>query len=394
MRVPLAKPDIRDEDIQEVVNALRSGRLSLGPYLERFERAAARYIGVKAAAAVSSGTAGLHLSLIALGLKPGWHVITTSYSFIASSNAILYMGAVPVFADVEPDTGNLDPERVEELIERDYTRSDEGYLVHKGSGARLWGILLVHVFGHPAQLDRFGSIAEKYGLTLVEDACEAMGSLYRGEHVGRFGSAGVFAFYPNKQMTTGEGGLVVSEDERLVELVKSLRNQGRTSMSSPWLEHVRLGYNYRMDEMSAALGFSQVRRFDQMRRRRREVFSLYNKLLSEVDEVETPVEKPYAEVNPFVYVIKLRGVDRDALMDYLRSKGVETRPYFTPIHLQPFYRERFRVSLPITEDLGRRSLALPFYNSLTEDEIRYVVEVLKEGIVRHGGKGSIKADAT
>ncbi len=394
MRVPLSKPDIREEDIGEVVKALRSGRLSLGPYLRKFEEAVAQYTGAKAAAAVSSGTAGLHLSLLALGLKPGWHVITTSWSFVASANVILYAGAEPVFVDVEPATGNLDPQLVEEKIERDYTWGDEGFLVHRRTGARLWGVLLVHVFGHPARMEEFLELSKKYNLVLVEDACEALGSIYKGKHAGTFGAAGVFAFYPNKQITTGEGGVVVSESAELVELVRSLANQGRESMSSPWLQHVRLGYNYRMDEMSAALGYSQMRRVGEIRWLRREAFRLYNQLLAEVEEVETPVEKPYAEINPFVYVVRLRVEGRDELIAYLRNKGIETRPYFTPIHLQPFYRERFRVQLPITEDLGRRSLALPFFTQISEEQIRFVVESLKKWVVSHGkNKVRSKADA-
>ena len=385
MEIPLSKPDITEAERQAVLDVLASGRLSLGPYLERFERAVADYVKARHAVAVSSGTAGLHLSLIASGVEPGDHIITTPFSFVASANVILYVGAKPVFVDVEPDTGNISPEAVEEKIKDEYVRSDGIWVCWK-DGRRLRGILPVHVFGHPCRMDEINEIARKYNLIIIEDACEAMGSLYfsksqnRWLHAGTISRAGVFAFYPNKQITTGEGGVLVSDDEGIARLVRSLSNQGRDDMGT-WLVHPRLGYNYRMDEMSAALGFVQMERIEEMRSKRRRVAALYNEILKEIEEIETPPEKPYAEVNPFVYVVKLRIPGRDELMNHLVSNGIGTRPYFTPIHLQPYYSERFgfrKGMFPVAESLGETCFALPFHNRLTEDEITYVAERIKK----------------
>jgi perosamine synthetase len=385
MEIPLSKPDITEAERQAVLDVLASGRLSLGPYLERFERAVADYVKARHAVAVSSGTAGLHLSLIASGVEPGDHIITTPFSFVASANVILYVGAKPVFVDVEPDTGNISPEAVEEKIKDEYVRSDGNWVCWK-DGRRLRGILPVHVFGHPCRMDEINEIARKYNLIIIEDACEAMGSLYfsksqnRWLHAGTISRAGVFAFYPNKQITTGEGGVLVSDDEGIARLVRSLSNQGRDDMGT-WLVHPRLGYNYRMDEMSAALGFVQMERIEEMRSKRRRVAALYNEILKEIEEIETPPEKPYAEVNPFVYVVKLRIPGRDELMNHLVSNGIGTRPYFTPIHLQPYYSERFgfrKGMFPVAESLGETCFALPFHNMLTEDEITYVAERIKK----------------
>jgi len=385
MEIPLSKPDITEAERQAVLDVLASGRLSLGPYLERFERAVADYVKARHAVAVSSGTAGLHLSLIASGVEPGDHIITTPFSFVASANVILYVGAKPVFVDVEPDTGNISPEAVEEKIKDEYVRSDGNWVCWK-DGRRLRGILPVHVFGHPCRMDEINEIARKYNLIIIEDACEAMGSLYfsksqnRWLHAGTISRAGVFAFYPNKQITTGEGGVLVSDDEGIARLVRSLSNQGRDDMGT-WLVHPRLGYNYRMDEMSAALGFVQMERIEEMRSKRRRVAALYNEILKEIEEIETPPEKPYAEVNPFVYVVKLRIPGRDELMNHLVSNGIGTRPYFTPIHLQPYYSERFgfrKGMFPVAESLGETCFALPFHNRLTEDEITYVAERIKK----------------
>lgn len=384
MKIPLSKPDITESERQAVLDVLASGRLSLGPYLERFEKAVADYVGARAAVAVSSGTAGLHLSLLTSGVRPGDHLITTPFSFVASANVILYVGARPVFVDVEPETGNISPEAIEKKIRNEYIRCD-GHWVCWKDGRRLWGILPVHVFGHPCRMDELVAIAERHGLVLIEDACEAMGSFYitgegRRVHAGTMGKAGVFAFYPNKQMTTGEGGVLVSDDEDLVRLARSLSNQGRDNMGD-WLIHPRLGYNYRMDEMSAALGLVQVERMGEMREKRRRVASLYREHLKELEEeIETPPEMGYAEVNPFVYVVKMKIRGRDDLMHHLLSCGVEVKPYFTPIHLQPFYAERFgfrKGMFPVSESLGERCLALPFYNNLGEEEVSYVVEKIK-----------------
>ena len=384
MKIPLSKPDITAEEIAAVTDVLTSRRLSLGSYLQRFEEAVAEYVGAGAALAVSSGTAGLHLSLLTSGVRPGEHIITTPFSFIASANVILYVGARPVFVDVEHETGNISPKAIEEKIGDEYIRCD-GHWVCWKDGRRLWGILPVHVFGHPCRMDDLAAIAGKYGLVIIEDACEAMGSFYFSEkegrwlHTGTTGRAGVFAFYPNKQITTGEGGVLVSDDKEMIRLARSLSNQGRDDMGT-WLVHPRLGYNYRMDEMSAALGLAQLERMGEMREKRRRVARLYREHLRELEEIETPPEMDYAEVNPFVYVIKVRQGDRDDLMRHLASRGIETRPYFTPIHLQPFYAERFgfrRGMFPVSEGLGETCLALPFHNNLGEEEVAYVADSIK-----------------
>jgi len=385
MEINLSKPDITEAERQAVLDVLASGRLSLGPYLERFENAVADYVNAKYAVAVSSGTAGLHLSLLVSGVKPGDHIITTPFSFVASANVILYVGARPVFVDVEPDTGNISPEAIEKKIKDEYVHCDGAWVCWK-DGRRLRGILPVHVFGYPCRMDEITEIARKYNLMVIEDACEAMGSFYfsksrnRWLHAGTIGMAGVFAFYPNKQITTGEGGVLVSDDGEIARLVRSLSNQGRDDMGT-WLVHPRLGYNYRMDEMSAALGFVQMGRIEELRAKRRKVAALYNEFLKGIEEIEVPPEKPYAEVNPFVYVVKLRIPGRDELMNHLVSNGIGTRPYFTPIHLQPYYSERFgfrKGMFPVAESLGETCFALPFYNDLTEKEVSYVAERIKD----------------
>ncbi len=395
MGIPLSRPDITEAEIKEVRSVLLSGRLSLGPYLERFEKAVADYVSAQHAVAVSSGTAGLHLALLASGIQPGDHIITTPFSFIASANVILYVGARPVFVDVEPDTGNISPQAIERKISKEYIKRGNRW-VCRMDGMPLSALIPVHVFGHPCRMDEINEIAHERNLIVIEDACEAMGSLYinrMGEriHTGTMGKIGVFAFYPNKQMTTGEGGIVVSGDEKLTQTIRSLSNQGRDDMGT-WLWHPRLGYNYRMDEMSAALGLVQIKRMEEMGAKRRAVMRSYNEHLAVLEGIETPPEHPYAEANPFVYVVKVKQGDRDDLMRYLASRGIETRPYFTPIHLQPVYGERFgfkRGMFPVAEELGERCLALPFHNNLKEEEIAFVAESIKiwlERRIKKNGK--------
>lgn len=368
IRVPLAFPDVGEEEARAVAEVVRSGRLALGPRLMEFEERFAAYVGLRFAVGVSSGTAGLHLVVRALGLGEGDEVITTPFSFIASANCLLFERVRPVFVDIDPRTLNINPDHLKHAL-----------------SPRTRGILVVHVFGHPAAMGPILEFADEHGLAVIEDACEAVGARYRGRVAGTFGKAAVFAFYPNKQMTTGEGGMIVTDDVGVASLCKSFRNQGREE-GGEWLDHARLGYNYRLDEMSAALGLVQLARLPEMLERRAKVAAMYTVRLRDLPEVETPYVDPEVEMSWFVYVVRVaRNIDRDGVMRYLRERGVECRPYFAPIHLQPFYREQFGFKegdFPVAEDTGRRSIALPFFNSLTEEQVDYVVGTLKEALYR------------
>lgn len=368
MRVPLSRPDIGELDREAVLEVLEGPALALGPKLREFEQAVAERAGTSYGVGVNSGTSGLHIALLALGVGPGDEVVTTPFSFIASSNAILYTGARPVFVDIEPQTYALDPDRVEAAIT-----------------PQTKAILVVDPFGHPAQLDRIREIARHHDLKVVEDACEALGSEWKGVPCGngRYADVAVFAFYPNKQITTGEGGCVVTDDPGVDKLCRSLRNQGRGE-ADVWLDHERLGYNYRLDEMSAALGLSQLRRLDEFIEARQRVAERYERLLKPLEEagwIRLPRVRPeVTRLSRFVYVIHVAPeIDRDALLLGLREQGVESRPYFTPIHLQPFYRQRFghqEGNFPVTEAAGRTGIALPFFNRISEAEQEYVAESL------------------
>ncbi len=364
MAIPLARPDIGPEEERLVLEVLRSGQLSLGPMVPEFERRVAEYVGAGQAVAVSSGTAGLHLCVRALGLGPGDEVITTPFSFVASANCLLFEGVRPVFVDIDPVTWNIDPERVEAAV-TPCTRA----------------ILAVHVFGQTCAMDAILDIARRRGLEVIEDACEALGGTYRGRYAGTFGRAGVFAFYPNKQITTGEGGMIVTDDASLARACRSMRNQGRGE-SGAWLEHERLGYNYRMDELSAALGVAQMARLDEILAARARVAAYYDALLADVPGVRPISWRPEVGMSWFVYVVLLPpDVDRDRVIAGLREAGVECRPYFSPIHLQPFYRERFGHrpgDFPVCEDVSRRTLALPFHTRLSPGEAEWVVKSLRE----------------
>ena len=374
MQIPLSGPDIDEKDIQGVVNVLKSRFLSIGPKIVEFEKKMAEYMGRKYAMAVNSGTSALHLIVRSLGIGEGDLVITTSFSFIASSNCLLFEKAVPVFVDIEPDTLNLDPEKVESKI----------LSMKKEEISKLKALLVVDVFSHPARWDRFKELADKYSLRLIEDSAEALGSEYKGKKAGNLGEAGVFAFYPNKQMTTGEGGIVVTDNEKIAQLCQSMRSQGR-GVNGEWLNHERVGYNYRMSELGASLGCSQLDRLEEIINKRNQVAKQYNQKLEEIEEVEIPYIADYVtRLSWFVYVIRLKkGISRDQVMQYLNQEGVQCKPYFTPIHLQPFYRKMFRYKegdFPVTEDVSGRTIALPFFNYLKEEQIDYVVKKLKEGI--------------
>jgi len=331
--------------------------------IDRFEAALAERVGAPYAAAVSSGTAGLHLAVRLAGLGEGDEVVTTPFSFVASANCLLYEGAMPVFADIDPRTLNLDPAAVDAAIT-----------------PRTKAILAVDIFGYPAEYSELEAIAERHGLALIEDACEALGAEYRGEPIGSRGAPTVFAFYPNKQITTGEGGAVAVRTEEEWALLKSLSNQGRSD-SGEWLTHSRLGYNYRLDDISAALGLAQVEKLDRILELRAEVAGRYADLLGDADGVEIPLADDADHKRSwFVYVVHLaEGIDRNGVMAKLAGQGIASKPYLPSIHLQPYWRERFGTRegmYPVSEGASARSLALPFHTRLAEaDQVR-VVEAL------------------
>jgi dTDP-4-amino-4,6-dideoxygalactose transaminase len=365
-QIAMSAPDLDGDDEAGVLAVLRSGVLGLGPSAVAFEREAAKVAGTAHAIAVSSGTAALHLIVRALGIGPGDEVLVPSFTFAASANAFLFEGATPVFVDIEPDTYNLDPA---ELAARRTPRTVAA--------------MVVDIFGQPADWDAIVSAAPD--LSLIDDCCEAIGAGYRGRPAGSFGRAGAFAFYPNKQITTGEGGMIVTDDQDLARLCRSLRNQGRGEMGA-WLEHERLGFNYRMDEMSAALGLSQIKRLDGILAKRAHVAAMYTQRLSGLEWARPPVVRPDVEMSWFVYAVQLApDIDRDAVIDAMAAVGVPSRAYFSPLHLQPYIRERFGTRegmLPVTEDASRRTLALPFHNSLTEVQVERVVGALTRAAQR------------
>ena len=379
IKIPMSSPDLTDADRQAVIDVLNTPNLSMGQRILDFEQTFCNRTGRKHAIGVNSGTAGLHLCVRAAGIGPGDLVITTPFSFVASSNVLLFENAVPVFVDVDPRTGNIDPELVE-----DAAKNIEKYLPRKSKIAnrKLKAILPVDVFGQPADMDPINAVAKEHELAVIEDSCEALGAEYKGRQAGTLGDFGVFAFYPNKQITTGEGGMIVTDDDEAADFMRSLRNQGR-AVGDTWLQHTHLGYNYRLDEMSAALGITQMRRLDELLAKREQVAAWYEARLSEIPGVEVPIVEPYTtRMSWFVYVVRFDPkIDRDALAKHLEEKGVPARPYFLPIHLQPYMVERFGYregDFPVTEDLGRRGLALPFSGVMTEEQVEYVCQSIRE----------------
>lgn len=368
--VPLSAPWITQDDIDAVVAVLNTNTLSMGPQVKAFERAVADRVGMAHGLAVNSGTSGLHLILEALGIGPGDEVITSPFSFVASANCVVYTGATPVFADIEEETLALDPASVRAAI-TDKTKA----------------IIPVDVFGQPCNIEELHAIAKEHGLAVVLDSCEAIGAERNGVPVGapKYCDAAVFAFYPNKQMTTGEGGMIVTDDDQLARAIDSLRNQGRDDEGT-WMNHVRIGYNFRLDEMSAALGLSQVSRLDEILDGRQRVADRYTELLADVDGVNVPVVSPETtRMSWFVYVIQFDGgVDRNAIMAELTQRGVPCRPYFSCIHLQPVYQERFGFQegdFPVAEAVAKRTLAIPFYTMMSDEEIVYVCEKISEVVL-------------
>lgn len=370
MNIPLSSPDITEIEIAAVTAVLRTSRLSLGPQLESFEQAFGEFIGTPHAIAVSSGTAGLHLCIRALGIGEGDEVIVPSFTFIAVANAIRYERALPVFADIDSESLNISPERIEAAIT-----------------PRTRAIVAVHTFGRPAEMDAILDIARRHQLAVIEDACEALGAEYDNRKAGSFGDAAVFAFYPNKQITTGEGGMVVTRNPELAERIRALRNQGRYD-GSEWLQHAELGYNYRLSEINCALGLAQLKRIDEILARREQVARLYQKHLEDIDGLILPaLEAPRSRISRFVYVVRLDASftedDRNSIVRGLTESGINCGRYFAPIHMQPCYAEWRKASLPVTEAQAGRTIALPFFNRITENEIAQVCAELRAAIDTH-----------
>jgi dTDP-4-amino-4,6-dideoxygalactose transaminase len=383
----MSSPDLTDAERQAVLQVLNTPVLSMGEQTAAFEREISAYTGVRHAIAVNSGTAGLHLCVRAAGIGAGDLVFTTPFSFVASTNALLYEQAVPIFIDVDPRTGNIDVQQLAQAA-ADLTQGGKaaaGWLPRKGAELRApKAILAVDVFGQPADYDAIRGVARQHSLQLIEDSCEALGATYKGKPAGRFGDSAVFAFYPNKQMTTGEGGVIVTEDEQAAELMRALRNQGRAA-GDTWLEHTHLGYNYRMTEMSAALGRVQLTRLDEMVAKRNRVAEWYAQRLAGVDGVEAPqVLADTTRMSWFVYVVRMvAAADRERVHAALAAQGIPARPYFAPIHLQKFIVDRFGCQpgdFPVTEDLGARSLALPFSSVMSEGEVDLVCAALRSAL--------------
>jgi len=366
--IPLSSPDITHKEVEIINQVLATPFLSIGPKIKEFEKKLADYIGVKYAIAVNSGTSGLHLCIRALDIKDGDEIITTPFSFISSANCALFERAKPVFADIDEKTLNIDVSKIEEKIT-----------------SKTKAILVVHVFGQPCDMDKIMEIAKKNNLFLIEDACEAIGSEYKGKKVGSFGDMAVFSFYPNKPITTSEGGMVLTNNENLAKLCQSMRNQGRDEDDSE-LCHKRLGYNYRMLELSAALGVVQMERVSEILDKRQKVAELYNQKLRGIEGIKIPYINLDVKLSWFVYVIQLdqnkfSKQDRDRIMKELKAKGINCRIYFPPIHLQPLYKEMFGYKegdFPVTEKVADLTIALPFYNNLSEKQINYVCENFKE----------------
>jgi len=396
MEIRMSSPELTDADREAVNRVMQTPNLSMGPEIEAFERAFCALTGANHAIGVNSGTAGLHLCVRAAGVDVSDLVITTPFSFVASTNVILFEKAVPIFVDVDPLTGNIDPDLLRKAVE-DLSLGGEAAqkwlprrlpAVNEGGLRAVKAVLPVDVFGQPADYDPINAIARQYDLAVIEDSCEALGGEYKGRAAGTLGDYGVFAFYPNKQITTGEGGMIITDDQDAADLMRALRNQGRAP-GDTWLEHTYLGYNYRLDEMSAALGLSQMDRLETLLQHRAKVADWYAELLAGIEEVTPPQIVPNTtRVSWFVYVIRLSAsVNRDRVALILEEKGVPVRPYFSPIHLQPYMRDMFGYQpgdFPVTEDLGNRSLALPFSGTMTKETVASVCQRIAEAVASAG----------
>jgi perosamine synthetase len=363
--VPLARPVLGPREEELVLEVLRSGQLSLGPMAPRFERAFADHLGVAQASAISSGTAGLHLSVRAAGIERGDEVITSPFSFVASANCVVYEGARPVFCDIDSRTLNIDPAAAAAAVTE-----------------RTAGLLPVHIFGYPADLPALERLAVDRGLWIVEDACEALGARHAdGPAVGARGNLSVFAFYANKQLTTAEGGMVVCPIESHKVRIDSERNQGRAP-DMGWLDHDRLGFNYRLSDLHCAIGVGQMERLGELLAARAGAAALYGEALAGIEGLELPCPDVGGDERGwFVYVVQLpRGTDRDATIEALRAHGIDSKPYLPAIHLMTYYRESFghrEGEFPVCEDVAARSLALPFFPGLTESQVERVAAALR-----------------
>jgi len=346
MQIYLSRPDITAKEIEAVCEVLRGPDLSLGPKLPEFEKAFTDYTGSKRAVAVNSGTSGLFLSMLALGIAPGDEVITTPFTFIASASSVMMAGAKPVFVDIDPENLNIDPEKIEARI-TDRTKA----------------ILPVEVFGNPAGLDKVSEIAQKHNLPVIEDCCEALGSELNGKKAGTFGTMSVFGFYPNKQITTGEGGMILTNDDSLADMCVSLRNQGR----------------------NCALGIVQLSRIDQIKAKRHQVAKWYQQMLADESRLIVPTEPDGCDMSWFVFVVRLADgftlAHRERILRAMRNENIQVGNYFPPVHLQPFMVEQFGYSpgdFPVAEAVCKSTIALPFHNNLTKDEVATVCKTLKE----------------
>ena len=367
MQIHLSRPDITEREVEAVVEVLRTPNLSLGPKVREFEQAFAEYLGRRHALAVCNGTAGLFVALSALGIGPGDEVITTPFTFIASATSIVMTGATPVFVDIDPDTLNMAAEHIEAKISE-----------------RTKAILPVEVFGSCAGFDVVCEIAERRGLAVVEDSCEALGSALDGRAAGTFGTVSAFGFYPNKQITTGEGGMILTDDDGLADACASLRNQGR-GRAGGWLAHERLGYNFRLSDINCALGLVQLSRMDEIKAKRRQVAAWYQEILGDEDRLIVPVDPPGCEASWFVFVVRLAegftGEQRNAILQRMAGRGIQVSNYFPPVHLQPFLAEKFGFApgdFPATESVSQRTIALPFHNNLPKDDVATVCSTLRQ----------------
>lgn len=388
--IPLSRPDITEAEVALVLSTLRSGRLSIGPVVERFEELLAARAGCRHGVAVNSGTSGLHLCLLALNIGPGDEVITTPFSFVASANCILMVGATPKFVDICPRTMNMDPEKLAKAI-----------------GPRTKAVLAVETFGNPAYFEQYAAICARHEIPMIEDCCEALGATFKDRPAGHFGRCGVFGFYPNKQITTGEGGMIVTDDARLADMCRSLRNQGRPlgwstktaaepthggTATGSWLRHERLGYNYRLSELNAALGVAQMRRLDEMIAKRQRVAQMYMDRLGGHKDLILPTVDEHVSMSWFVYVVRLApsytSDERDRIIKGLRAHDVGASDYFPCIHLQTHFQELgFHPGMfPIAESVSNRTIALPFFNDMTEREVDLVASTLELMISRENIK--------
>jgi dTDP-4-amino-4,6-dideoxygalactose transaminase len=364
--IPLAQPDITQLEIDAVMDVMHGNTLSIGPRLEQFEQACAKLTHRRHGIGVSSGTAGLHCAMVAAGVGEGHEVITTPFSFVASTNCILYVNARPVFVDIDPITLNLDVSKLASAIT-----------------PKTKAIVAVEAFGHPGGMQEVEQFARQHELVLIEDACEGFGGKYAERPIGSFGRAGIFGFYPNKQITTGEGGMIVTDDDTFAATCRALRNQGREGMA--WLAHERLGYNYRLSELNAALGLAQVQRLDQILENRRRVAQMYMERLMTNRYLILPTLKDDTHVSWFVFVVRLNDLfepgDRDQIMLQLRGEGIGCNNYFPPIHLQPYVAQQFghkEGDFPVCEYVAARTLALPFFGTMTSTQVDRVCDTLEK----------------